>query len=304
MNYGNILTTTWKTLWKDKAIIGFGSLMMIAPALIGLFAGVGMALTSPNALESFFESDLAGVGVLFLLLGYFILIAASIFLSALSFAGTMKGVLLAEERNEPLTFGEIWEASLPYFWRMLGVIFSVGFVLMLLYFVPLLIMVFVGALTAGIGFLCALPLLLLLLPLGVIGYLTLSMSMAALIVEDGGVFESIQRAWDVVKAKFWPLILMTVILYFIQMGIGIVIAVPLNLLQFAFILPMQSGDIAPETLFRYLGILFAIVMPLSSLLQGFVLTYVNGAWVFSYREAAQPAPDKDTPENDRIEYAS
>ena len=299
MNYGNILTSTWKTIWKDKAIIGFGMLMVIAPALIGLVIGGAMTFSSVEQLENFVESDFSNLAILIFFLVYFTFIAGSIFLSALSFAGTMKGALMAQERTAPLTFSELWEASLPYFWRMLGVMFSVGFLLMLIYMVPMILMVLVGALTAGIGFLCVFPLLIFLIPLGIVGYLMLSLSMAALVAEDGNVVETLQRAWNVMKSKFWPLVLMTVILYFIQMGIGMIIAIPMNMLQFAFIIPMQNGNTDPDAIFRYLGIFFAIFMPLTALMQGFALTYVNSAWMLSYKEITE-APAASAEEEDEI----
>ena len=304
MNYGNILTTTWKTLWRNKAIIGFGMLMMIPPAFVGLFVGVLFAFTSEARMNAFFESDLGGLTALVFVLVYFLVIGLTLLTSALSFSGSLKGMLIAQNSTIPLSFSELWEASLPFMWRMLGVMFSIGFVLMLLYMVPVLLISVVGAVTAGLGFICLFPLLLLLIPFGAISYMVFSLSMAALVAEDGGVFSSIQRGWDVMKSKFWPLVLMTVILYFIQMGIGMVIAIPINIFQFALILPMQSGNVDPDQIFRFMGILFAIFLPLSSLLQGLGLTYVNGAWMLSYLEVTAETPAPPTEEDEIVDYAA
>ncbi len=301
MDYGNILTTTWKTIWKEKSILWFGMLMMIAPALLGFFMGGVFAFSTPDKLESFFSSSsFEGIAAIFFFLAYFLFIIISVLASALSFSGTFKGVLLAQKNTEPLTFSDLWDASLPYLWRMLGVMFTVGAALALVYFVPLIFLVLVGALTAGIGFLCAMPFFLLMIPLGLVGYLLLSLSMAALVAEDTGVFEAIQQAWAVLKAKFWALVLMTVILYILQMAIGFIIAIPMNIIPFTFIIPMEAGgEINPETLFRYVGIFMGLFIPIVSILQSLGITFVNGAWMLSYLEASAPA----TLEENDIQYA-
>lgn len=299
MNYGNILTTTWKTIWKEKTILWFGMLMVIIPVLAGLVIGGAIIFISVEQIERFFESDFSNVATLIFFILYFLFLASSIFLAALSYAGTMKGTLMASQGSEELDFSALWEASLPYFWRMLGVMFSVGFAFMLIAIIPFIFLGFVGALTAGIGFLCVFPFMLLFIPLGIVAYLMLSLSMAALIAEDETVFESIQRAWGVLKAKFWSLVLMAVILYFIQMAIGMIIAIPMNAIQFAFIFPMQTAEQDPEIFLRLFGILMAFFIPLSSIMQSLGLTYVNGAWLLSYLEASQ-APTTHETENEII----
>lgn len=302
MNYGNILTTTWKTIWKEKVIIWFGMLMMVAPALFGIIFGGVLAFSSTQKIERFVESDFGSIAILIFFFAYFFFIAFTIFTAAISFAGAFKGTLMAQNPNISLNFSALWEASLPYLWRMLGVMFSVGLVLGLLYLVPMLFLVLFGVLTAGIGFLCAVPFILLFIPLGLVAYLILSLSMAALIAEDGTVIDAIQSAWAVLKAKFWPLVLMTIILYMLQFGVGMVIAIPMNIIQFAFIIPLETGNVDPDTMLRYFGIFMAFFIPLSSIVQSFGLTYVNGAWMLSYLEAGQaPAPPAET-EDEIVEY--
>ena len=302
MNYGNILTTTWKTLWREKVIIWFGLLMMLLPTLIGLIVGGVVTFSSFDALERFFSSDINNLGMVIFFFVYLFVIAASIFMAALSFTGTMKGALMAQGNTTPLTFGELWDASMPYLWRMLGVMFSVGFVLMLIYMLPVILMALIGIITAGIGFLCVFPLMLLVLPLGLVGYLLLSLSMAALIAEDGNVFETIQQAWAVMKANFWPLVLMTVILYFIQMAFGMIVAIPMYIVQFGFMFSMDPGSIDPETLFHYFGIFFALYVPFSAILQSISLTFVNGAWMVSYTETSAPPASPDETDDEIVEY--
>ncbi len=299
MNYGDILIRTWKTIWKDKVILGFGFLMMLAPALLGVLIGGAMTFGSLNQLERFIESDFSVLATLLFFFAYFIFIALTIIMSAVSFSGTLKGTLMAQDANAaPLNFNTLWAASLPYLWRMLGVMFTVGFALGVVYLVPMLLLFAIGALTAGIGFLCAIPFILLMIPVGLVGYLLLSLSMAALVADDSGVLEAVQAAWATLKAKFWQLVLMTVILYMIQFGVGMVIAIPMNILQFALIIPLET--MGEDAIFRAMGIMMAIFIPLSTIVQSLGLTYVNGAWMLTYLEASKKATDSEIDSNDEI----
>lgn len=302
MNYGNILTTTWKRIWQNKSIIWFGMLMMLGPALIGLLMGGYVSLSSPGQIERFFESEPSDVVLLIFFFAYFFFIAFTIGMTAISFVGVLKGTLMTQNSTTPLTFSELWEASLPYFWRMLGVMFSVGFMLFMVYMVPVVVLALFGAVTAGVGFLCAIPFMLLLIPVGIVGYLLFSLSMAALVAEDGTVFDTIRSAWTTLRAKFWPLVLMTVILYMLQFGVGLVIAIPMNVIQFAFMIPMSASNVDPAEMLRYFGIFLALFIPLSSIVQSLGLTYVNSAWMLTWLEAGTP-PSVD-PEDEIIEYAA
>ncbi len=299
MNYGNILTTTWKTLWREKVIYAFGFLMMLAPALAGILIGVAMAFSSEESLERFVESDFGTLATFIILVVYFLFIALTIVMSGVSFSGVFKGTLLAQNSDAlPLSFGALWEASMPFLWRMLGLMFSVGFALMLVFLVPMLLFMGIGALTAGIGFLCVLPFFLLMIPLSIAGYVLLSLSMAVLVAEDGSVIETLQKTWALLKANFWSLVLMAVILYVIQMGINLVAAVPMYILQFGAFFMLDFNHLDPANLFRYLGIFFAIYMPFAVFFQSVALTYTNGAWMLSYLDLnATPAA-----EDEIIEY--
>ncbi len=78
----------------------------------------------------------------------------------------IRGTLQAEEGAERLSFGELFRGSMPFFWRVFGLTFLIGLIFMLL-FVPLMLF---GMITAGIGFLCLLPLICLLIPVSIAIY--------------------------------------------------------------------------------------------------------------------------------------
>ncbi len=67
--------------------------------------------------------------------------------------GVIKGTSLAEKGAERISFGEIWSESLPYFWRIFGLNFLVVFAI----FAIIIPFILLGVVTAGIAFLCLLP---------------------------------------------------------------------------------------------------------------------------------------------------
>ena len=216
---------------------------------------------------------------------------------ALSFAGVLKGTFDLEKREDGISFGELWAATLPYVWRIFGVFFLVFFVIFLFFGIFMLFGAMVGAVTAGIGFICLMPLFLLILPLELVAYLFASLAMAAVVVEDLGVFDALQRAWDVMKQKFWPLVLMAIILVFIQWALSMIIALPMQAVQFFAMFSMDMTSYAPDpsSFFRAFAILMAIFIPLSSIVQGLGLTYANAAWTLTYMRLTQNLVSPETP---------
>lgn len=241
------------------------------------------------------------INPLFPILFFVILIGFMIFsyaMMALSFAGVLKGTFDLEKREDSISFGELWNSTLPYIGRVFGVVFLVFFVIFLFLGIFMFFGALVGAVTAGIGFICLLPLFLLILPLELVAYLLVSLAMAAVVVEDLGVFDALRRAWDVMKQKFWPLVLMTIILLFIQWILGMIIMLPMQVAQFAIMFSVDMMNYAPDpsTFFKPFAILMAVVIPLASLVQGLGLTYANAAWTLTYLRLTQDAKTSQSPE--------
>jgi len=294
MDFGKILKDAWKTVWKHKVIFYFGFLMAIPSIFMGLITGIGFFFLTEERLFSFLEN--ADTAPLFLILYFIFIFAFSILsyaMAALSFTGVLKGTLDLKDQEESISFSELWNASLPYFWRIFGVFFIVFFVLFLVVMLPLFFLVFVGVLTAGVGFLCLLPLIFLIIPLEILGYLLASIAMAAVVAEDLGVFDAIRRAWDVLKQKFWLLVLMTIILAFLQWAASMIVMVPMQFAQMALIFStdfMTNPD--PNAFFRPMSIFIALFMPLIALVQSIGFTYANAAWMLTYLEVSTPEMDE------------
>ncbi len=303
MDFGNILSTTWKTIWKHKVILWFGLLVVTLPVLLSIFIGGAFAFFTPENIGTFFETSFDnGLLILFMAVAYLTIMALAFALYALSLAGVTKGTLELKDKEDTLSFGKLWDASFPYLGRVIGVLLTVGFAFFLVFSLPLIFGALVGALTAGLGFLCMMPLMLLIMPLGLVAYLLLSLSTASVVVDDLGIFDAIQRAWGLMRQKFWSLVLMAVILYFIQMAVGMIIMVPMQVMQFAFMIPMSSGEIDPDTFFRFYGIAMTFFIPISAAVQSLGMTYVNAAWALTILDISSSTPDEAEIDDDVIEY--
>ena len=119
--------------------------------------------------------------------------------------------------------------------------------------------------------------------------------MSAVVVEDLGVFDAILHAKEVLKKKFWVLLLMGFILIFVQMTFNMIVMVPMQILQFFFIFSMDMTSPTPPDMsnfFTYFAIISVIFVPLSSLAQSLGLTYANAAWMLSYLDITAPSEVK------------
>ncbi len=287
-------------MWTHKVIIWFGLLIMIPSLIMGLLMG-GFFFFFNEEISSFFFNPSAPTpdNVPLYLTLYFVFLFGFIIFSyvmmALSFAGVLKGTLDLENREDKMSFGELWRATLPYVGRVFGVFFLVFVVIFVFFGGVMFIGAILGTITAGIGFLCLMPLFLLILPLEFIAYILASLAMSAVIADDLGVFDSLRRARDVLKQKFWSLVVMGIILFFIQMALSIIIMVPMQIAQFALIFSMDMTNPMPDpsTFFKPFALLMAIFVPVSSLVQGLGLTYANAAWMLSYLEITAPSSEQE-----------
>ncbi len=297
MNYGKVLKNAWKTLWKHKVILWFGSLIMIPSLIMGLVMGGFFFSINEESYPFFFEPYAPAPEINpFLPILFFVFIfgftIASYAIMTLSFAGVLKGTFDLEGKEEKISFGELWHLTLPYLGRIFGVLFLVFFSIFAFLGVIMLLGLFMGILTGGLGFLCLSPLFLLILPLEALAYIFVSIAAVAVIAEDLGVFDAIVRAREVFKQNFWSWVLMGIILLFIQMGINLIVIFPMQIIQFAFIFSMDFTSVtppAPSIFFRYFAVFMVLFIPLTSLAQGLGLSYANAAWMLSYLDITKPS---------------
>ena len=172
-NFGEVLTRAWQIVWKHKVLWIFGILAGCGRGGGG-GSGGGQVRGSGDQpfppLEQFFqqigqwiENNPWIVAVLILLV--IVLVIVGIFLGTIGRISLIRGTYQADGGTERLNFGELFSESMPYFWRVFGLSLLI-FLIALFVFIPLALGgALFSAVTAGIGAICLLPLICLLIPL-------------------------------------------------------------------------------------------------------------------------------------------
>jgi hypothetical protein len=295
-NFGEVLTRAWKNIWKHKVLWIFG-------ILAGCARGGGGGGSGGGGNSRFQTGDLpfsdGRIGQVMEQTGqYFkdnlwiilVVILVLMFLGLISFAlgmlgriGMIKGTVLAEKDVERIAFGEVWSDSLPYFWRIFGLNFLVGLAVVVL-IVPFVLL---GVVTAGVGLVCLIPILCLLVPIGWALSIIIEQAQAAIVLEDLSLVDGLKRGWLIVKSNPGPVIVMSLILGIGGAVIGGVISIPLII---AFV-PIIVGIGSLRETFALLYIALACCLayaPVLIVLNGIMTAFIQSAWALTFMKLVQP----------------
>ncbi len=298
-DFGRVLTRSWQIIWKHKVLWIFGILASCARGGGGGNSGSGgnnRYQTGPNG-NIPFTSDQIERGLdqasqflkenLWIIIAVFLVI---VLLSLIFYAlgmigriGLIKGTYKAETGAESLAFGELWSESMPYFWRIFGLNFLLG----LLVFILVVPFVVLGVVTAGVGFLCLLPLLCILIPVSWALMVIVEQAQAAIVIEDLSLLDGLRRGWEIVKSNIGPMIIMALILGIGGAIVGVVIAIPVILA----VIPLVLGAGALRESMTPLWIALACCaayMPVLIFLNGIITAYIQSAWTLTFIQLAKP----------------
>jgi hypothetical protein len=303
LDFGRILTRSWQIIWKHKILWIFGILAGCANGNGGSNGGGnnngssydqngnpqpfsdGQIEPLRRQFEDFFQQYML------------IIIAVCILIVILSFAfyalgmmgriGILKGVYKVENGAEALVFGELWSESLPFFWRIFGLNFLVGLAFAII-IIPLVV---VGIVTAGIGFVCLIPILCILIPVGWVVAIILEQAQAAIVLEDLNMMDGFRRGWEIAKSDIGGMIVMALILMIGGAVIGLIIAMPVivAVLPLIFSAPsLADATTIPATVWITIACC-AIYFPVLLLLSGILTAYTKTAWALTFMQLAKPA---------------
>ncbi len=298
MDYGEVLRKTWNISWRNKGLWILGILAGCSASGRGNFgtSGSGAQGYSFDSSEfrgydggPFFE-DVLGVQeevIIPIILGLLCLgfiVALIVFaLGVIGQGGLIAGFKRADE-GETVSFSTAFSEGLQSFWKLVGiriVFFVAGFVIVITLILGTVLM---GVVTFGIGLICLVPLICLLIPigLGVDSYIILTM--VAAVEEELGVFEAFGRSWTTFKENIGPVAVMIAILI-IGFGIlGFLIAMPFIALGFPALLGVLVGSDAAVISGVAFTLLCALVaIPVLVALYGLLTTFTTGAWTLTYR---------------------
>jgi len=298
MDFGEVLASAWRTIWRHKILWVFGILASCGTSSGGSSNTKYTIDELPPNVESFFTQIqdwqialMVGIGILIAL---FILILV-IFFSTMGKVGLIRGTQQVDEGKTKLSFGELFSGSMPYFWRVFLLNLLVGITIFAIVIAGIIMSFLSIILTIGFAAFCLIPLLCLLLPLGMAVGVWVEQSTIAIIVEDLGIIDGLKRGWEVVWTNIGTMILMWLILVLV---IGIIGSFIIGLPFFAIAIPSMIGVLlGTETVQSTAMILGAVglicYLPFLIVLAGILRSYTESAWTLTFLRLTRPA---DLPE--------
>lgn len=317
MDLSEVLTRAWKIIWKHKVLWIFGILASCGQGGGGSGGGGGGGNNGvrfsdgeprvpPEFQRFFFDIErffdqISGweiaVFVALIILAVFIIWLIALVLSTIGRLGLVQGTVLADDDADGFSFKDLFNQGKPFFWRVLGLNVLVGVALFLLIMIMIIPMVGLVGLTFGIGMICLIPLICLLVPVSWAISIVMEQANNALILEDLDIIAALKRGWAVFRENLGQLAVMFPILGIGGAIAGFIFALPI----FLVIVPAAIGIILggiTESQFAFGGgitiaaIFFIGYLPILIILGGILRAYIQSAWTLTYRRLTQP---KDQP---------
>ncbi len=291
-NFGEVLTRAWQIIWKHKVLWIFGILASCARGGGGgSSGGGGNSGYQTGSGDNPFSGDkiervMNQVGnflennwwiIIAVIVGIFLLSFVFYFLGMMGRVALIRGVAQADKDAESLSFGELWAESMPFFWRVFGLNFLIGLAFLVL-FIPLVLF---GIVTAGIGFLCLIPLLCIMVPLSWVVMAIIEQAQNAIVLEDLNMLDGFKRGWEIVKANAVPIIIMMLILGIGSGIIGVIIALPIIIAVVPAVIGMA---VSQQTLtpFYIAAACCVAYFPVLLFFNGILTAYIQASWTLTY----------------------
>lgn len=316
MDFGGILSRAWRIIWRHKVLWIFGILASCGQGGSGGSGGgnTGYQVSQgeasiPPGVERFFY-NLGGfieqiqgwqivLLILFATLVIFLLSALALSVSTVGRVGLIQGTVKVEEKEEQLSFIGLFEQGKPFFWRVLGLnlMISIAFTVITLIF--LLPLIGITVLTFGVGLLCFIPLICLLIPLNWAIKAVVKQANIALVIEDLNIIESLQRGWEIFRQNLGAIIVMMLILGLGGSLVATLFSLPLILAVFPAIAGglignLMGADSALSGSLVLVGLCFASYLPILILLRGVLQAYLDSAWTLTYLALTQATSAQPT----------
>lgn len=302
MNFGEVLSKAWQNVWKFKILWLFGILAGCAyQGNSGNGSGASGARYSfdsdelPPQMEEFFNRIFGAVDewqitliVSAIILVILLLVLLGLVLGTFGRIGLVRGTVLIEEGADKLTAGQLFGEGRRYFWRVLGLNLLIWVLSLLLVIAVALIAIFTSIFTLGLALILWIPLLCLAVPIGWAISVLIEQMNTALVVEDLGVFEAIERGWDVFQKNVGSMIVMGLVLILGAWLAGLLIAAPFLLLMVPLGVGLFTGD---QQALLSIGLICGLIyVPVMVVLGGILNAYVGSAWTLTFlRLTRQPA---------------
>jgi hypothetical protein len=311
MDFGEVLTRAWRIIWKHKVLWIFGILAGCARGGGGGGGGGGGARpgggqggvnppfgpnVGPEFQQFMFNASDWIANHLWVVVAFvvvvLILVVLAIFLGTIGRIGLIRGTFEADGGAEKLGFGALFRDSLPFFWRVFGLSFLVGlaFVILFLPLIPL------GMLTAGVGLLCLIPLICILVPIAWIVGIVVQQADAAMVIENLGLVDGARRGWEVLKKNVGPLLIIWLITAVIGFVVGLAIALPIliTVIPAAFAFGLGGPQISTTALIAG-GVCLAVYLPILIVANGILTAYLESVWILTFLRLTRPKEAEGMP---------
>ncbi len=339
MNFGEILSKAWKIIWRYKILWIFGIFTSCgqgnggnggygANAVIQYSGGKGDFPPGMqnyfNNIESFFESIQAWQ-IAALIIGSILISLILIFIfTALRtigrvglIQGTVKGKDTIEgESASGMTFRTLFNSVKPFFWRIFGFNILSGIAVFILGFSLIIPIIAFAIFTLGIGLLCLVPLICLLIPIGWLVSVLFEQVNIAIVVEDLNILDGLKRSWEILRDNIGNLIIMGLILLLGGGLISVILALPMISIGLPLIVGMMRSVNTGSDFFLSGGIIAsalccAAYVPVLVILRGILQAFIKTAWTLTYLDITHYEPpateifEQPNEENDPLsEYPS
>jgi hypothetical protein len=296
MDFGAILSRAWQIIWKHKIIWVFG-----------ILAGCSSANAGSSNLRYTFEGDLPprlqflfnnmpgwetasliGLVILFVIVA----VILAIFLGTIGRVGVVRAAVQTDQETRKLEFSELFNGSMPYFWRVFGLNVLVGLAVTAAVLVLIMMIIFGGIVTLGLGLLCFIPMICLLVPISWVISVVLEQANIAIVVEDLGIMAGLERAWNVVKNNAGNYIVMALILVLgVSLIGGLIIGLPVAIvIAPAMFGVLYGSDQSLGVGFLLTALCTGVYLPIAIFLNGILQSYVKTAWTLTFlRLTGKPA---------------
>ena len=298
MDYGEVLSKAGKIIWKHKILWIFGILASFGQGSGGGSGGnsgisggansSGFGNFPPEWLRFFedaqhFVENIQWWGWALFALAILLLIIFFAVLATIGKAGLILGTQRADKSDEKIPFGLLLRDSMHYFWRIFWFNFLAGLAVLIVVLAFMLPLILLGVATAGVGLLCLIPFICILLPLSWFLSILFEQSIIAIVVEETGIFIGLKRGWQVVKKNPWQLILMSLILGIGGGIINFILAIPIILAMLPLIIVIFTGSMdSLKTTGTITLVLCCVYLPFLYLLSGILAAYIQSAWTLTF----------------------
>lgn len=308
MDFGKVLSRSWNIIWNHKILWLFGILASCGSRSGGGGGGGNFSAQTNNPqdfgnlppqmqrffmdLERTFNNIPQDRIIVYVLLGValvLLLVVITWLVGLYGKTGLTVGALRAET-GQPVMLSSVGRDAWGVFGRVVGLNFILGLAAFLVAMIVAIPIAGFGALTAGIGFLCLLPLICLLVPVFIAFSVYTDMANVALVKEGLGARAALDRGWEVFRANLGSLALMALILGVGGWLVSFIIAIPIFIAFVPlFIGMMQGGDAFGQGITTFL-ICTVVALPFLIVLGGIVQSYLQSAWTLTYAELTGGTP--------------